>query len=121
MSDPTRRTLLAGSMVLSATAAAAAAQGNAPNPIEGNKGATILGPRDPDREAENPDFLTPPATDHGSIPNLRFSFADTHMKIRQGGWSREVTQRELPIAKTIAGVNMRLTPGGERPGTTGAC
>jgi len=34
------------------------------------------------------------------------------MKMRQGGWSREVTQRELPIAKTIAGVNMRLTPGG---------
>ena len=36
------------------------------------------------------------------------------MKMRRGGWSREVTQRELPIAKTIAGVNMRLTPGGVR-------
>ena len=36
------------------------------------------------------------------------------MKMRQGGWSREVTQRELPIAKTIAGANMRLTPGGVR-------
>lgn len=111
-SDPSRRTLLAGTMLLSATAVAAA-QG-APNPVKGDKGATILGPRDPARAAENPDLLTPPATDHGTIPNLRFSFADTHVKMRQGGWSREVTQRELPVAKTIAGVNMRLTPGGVR-------
>jgi oxalate decarboxylase len=113
MSDPTRRALVAGAMIATASAAAAAQDRNS-NPIEGNKGGTILGPRDPSRAAENPDLLTPPATDHGSIPNLRFSFADTHMKMREGGWSREVTQRELPIAKTIAGVNMRLTPGGVR-------
>lgn len=34
--------------------------------------------------------------------------------MREGGWSREVTARELPAAKTIAGVNMRLTAGGVR-------
>ncbi|MBD0825559.1 cupin domain-containing protein, partial [Aestuariibaculum marinum] len=27
---------------------------------------------------------------------------------------REITVRELPVAKTLAGVNMRLTPGGVR-------
>jgi oxalate decarboxylase len=32
--------------------------------------------------------------------------------MREGGWSREVTQRERPVAKSIAGVNMRLTAGG---------
>ena len=48
------------------------------------------------------------------IPNLRFSFADAHMKMREGGWSREVTQLELPVATTIAGVNMRLNAGGVR-------
>lgn len=32
----------------------------------------------------------------------------------QGGWSREVTARELPIAKELAGVNMRLETGGIR-------
>lgn len=32
----------------------------------------------------------------------------------QGGWSREITQRELPIATTLAGVNMYLTPVGVR-------
>jgi oxalate decarboxylase len=32
----------------------------------------------------------------------------------EGGWSHEVTVRELPIAKTLAGVLMRLTAGGVR-------
>jgi oxalate decarboxylase len=99
-------------MVLGATAASA--QDKTPQPIVGNKGATILGPRDPARVSENPDFLQPPDTDHGAIPNLRYSFSDTHTKMRQGGWSREVTARELPASKTIAGVNMRLTAGGVR-------
>jgi oxalate decarboxylase len=110
MSEPSRRTLIAAAAAL--TAGAAAAQDL--KPVEGNKGAPILGPRNPAREAENPDFLRPPATDHGALPNLRFSFADTHIKMREGGWSREVTQRELPIATTIAGVNMRLASGGVR-------
>ena len=105
-----RRLLLAAAAALGA--GAAAAKDN--EPISGNRGANILGPRDPPREDQNPDLLRPPSTDHGTIPNLRFSFADAHMKMREGGWSREVTQRELPIAKTIAGVNMRLTPGGVR-------
>jgi oxalate decarboxylase len=34
--------------------------------------------------------------------------------MREGGWLREVTQLELPIATTIAGVNLRLNPGGVR-------
>ena len=33
------------------------------------------------------------------------------MTLNQGGWSREITVRELPIATTLAGVNMSLTPG----------
>jgi oxalate decarboxylase len=113
MSCTTRRTVLAGAMVLGATAAAAA-RDKTLQPIEGKKGTTILGPRDTAREDENPDFMRPPVTDHGAIPNLRYSFSDTHIKMRQGGWSREVTTRELPASKTIAGVNMRLTPGGVR-------
>ena len=36
------------------------------------------------------------------------------MTLNQGGWSREITVRELPIATTLAGVNMSLTPGGVR-------
>jgi oxalate decarboxylase len=35
-------------------------------------------------------------------------------RIQAGGWSRQVTQRELPTSKDIAGVNMRLTAGSFR-------
>ncbi|PGD07917.1 oxalate decarboxylase [Bacillus wiedmannii] len=88
---------------------------NIPQPIrDDGAGATDLGPRDVMRDIENPDMLVPPATDAGLIPNLKFSFSDTHMQLNYGGWSREVTIRELPIATTLAGVNMRLTPGGVR-------
>jgi oxalate decarboxylase len=111
MNFPNRRTLLAAAAAFGATAAAAK---DSNEPIIGNKGATILGPRNPEREQQNPDILRPPSTDHGSVPNLRFSFADAHMKLRDGGWSREVTQREFPISTTMAGVNMRLKSGGVR-------
>jgi oxalate decarboxylase len=112
MNFPNRRSLLAAAAALGATAAASAQHGD--EPVIGNKGAPIIGPRNPERELQNPNILRPPPTDHGSLPNLRFSFADAHMKIREGGWSREVTQRELPISTTMAGVNMRLTAGGVR-------
>ena len=36
------------------------------------------------------------------------------MQLNEGGWSREITVRDLPIAKTLAGVNMSLVPGGVR-------
>ncbi|MFF2479553.1 oxalate decarboxylase family bicupin [Paenibacillus sp. NPDC058071] len=86
-----------------------------PQPIRPDgAGATDFGPRDVMRDLENPDLLVPPATDAGLIPNLRYSFSDTHMQLNHGGWSREITSRELPIATTLAGVNMRLTPGGVR-------
>jgi oxalate decarboxylase len=85
-----------------------------PEPIQGNLGATILGPRNVPLERENPDLLASPQTDAGTIPNLKFSFAAARNRILTGGWSREVTVRELPAAKELAGVNMRLKPGGIR-------
>nr|WP_307250422.1 oxalate decarboxylase family bicupin [Croceifilum oryzae] len=73
-----------------------------------------FGPRNVMRDRENPDMLVPPVTDAGTLPNLKFSFSDTYMQLNHGGWSREVTVRQLPIATTLAGVNMALTPGGVR-------
>ncbi|MDO4542793.1 MAG: oxalate decarboxylase, partial [Bacillota bacterium] len=53
-----------------------------PEPIRSDgAGALDLGPRNLKRDEENPDMLVPPATDVGLIPNLKFSFADTHMKL----------------------------------------
>jgi oxalate decarboxylase len=34
-----------------------------------------------------------------------------HNRLEDGGWAREVTVRELPIAKSMAGVDMRLDSG----------
>jgi oxalate decarboxylase len=65
-------------------------------------------------DRQNPDILTPPSTDSGTIPNLKFSFGLAHNRLQKGGWTRQVTVRELPIATTLAGVNMRLNPGGVR-------
>ncbi|WP_339309069.1 oxalate decarboxylase family bicupin [Paenibacillus polymyxa] len=86
-----------------------------PQPIRSDgAGGPDLGPRDVMRDMQNPDMLVPPATDNGLLPNLRMSFSDTHMQLNHGGWSREITVRDLPIATTLAGVNMSLTPGGVR-------
>lgn len=86
-----------------------------PQPVRSDgAGGVDKGQRDIMRDLENPDMLVPPTTDAGLIPNLRFSFSDTHMTLNQGGWSREITVRELPIATTLAGVNMSLTHGGVR-------
>ena len=82
--------------------------GDAPPTLRGNKGASDPGPRDTTRDREDLDMLAPPETDHGSVPNLKFSFADAYNRLEPGGWAREVTKRELPIAKQLAGVNMRL-------------
>jgi oxalate decarboxylase len=65
-------------------------------------------------ERESPDLISPPATDAGSVPNLKFPFDAGHTRITTGGWAREVTVRELPVATQIAGVNMRLKPGAVR-------
>jgi oxalate decarboxylase len=83
-------------------------------PIRGDRGASIIGPRNYELERENPDVVAAPATDSGTIPNLKFSFAQAHNRLCSGGFAREVTVRELPVATELAGVNMRLRPGGIR-------
>ena len=88
--------------------------GTVPQPFRGDDGASILGPRNAPIQRENPDSVAAPATDAGTIPNLKFSFAAAHNRILTGGWAREVTVRELPVATELAGVNMRLKPGGIR-------
>ena len=85
-----------------------------PQPIRGDEGGSILGPRNRPLERENPDLLASPRTDSGTIPNLKFSFATARNRLLSGGWAREVTVRELPVATQLAGVNMRLKPGAIR-------
>ncbi len=73
------------------------------------------GPHNADLDALNPDSAWPPATDSKSlIPVFKYPYSLANKRVYKGGWSREITVRELPISKSMAGVNMRLTAGGVR-------
>jgi oxalate decarboxylase len=116
MNSASRRAVLAGSVggLLSAATAAGQTDQPVPEPRRAGAGGTDPGPRNIVRTRQNPDLFTPPATDHGTLPNLRFSFADAHMRLESGGWTRQITVRELGVSKNIAGVNMRLNAGAVR-------
>jgi len=75
---------------------------------------TSPGPTNRGLDAANPDTRVPPLSDTGSMPGFKFPFSLANKRVYKGGWSREVTARELPIAKELAGVNMRLEAGGIR-------
>ncbi|MEV6987103.1 oxalate decarboxylase family bicupin [Sphaerisporangium sp. NPDC051017] len=85
-----------------------------PHPQRDGKGGVDTGPRNIELDLQNPDLLTPPETDHGTVPNMKFPFSMAHTRIEEGGWTREVTARELPVATTLAGVDMHLNPGAYR-------
>jgi len=71
-------------------------------------------PKNPPLDTQNHDSLAPPVTDEGAVPTFKYPFSFAHKRMHEGGWSHEVTVRELSIAKTLAGVLMRLTAGGIR-------
>jgi oxalate decarboxylase len=48
------------------------------------------------------------------VQTFKYPFGISHKRMQEGGWSREVTVRELAVSKSIAGVDMRLTAGGIR-------
>src|ERR1700732_5272101 len=73
------------------------------------------GPANPALDGQNPDSIWPPATDSKSlVQNFKYPFSFANKRTYEGGWSREVTVRELAVSKSLAGVNMRLTAGGVR-------
>jgi len=95
----------ATALAVAGLAPALRAAGNNPDPGPGNSAL----------DAQNPDSTWPPATDSkSSIPVFKYPFSFANKRVYEGGWSREVTARELPVSKSIAGVNMRLAAGGVR-------
>src|SRR5881227_866642 len=80
-----------------------------------NRSKSDPGPSNRALDGQNPDSIWPPDTDSKSlVQNFKYPFSFANKRIYEGGWSREVTVRELPVSKTLAGVNMRLTAGGVR-------
>ena len=124
MTDFSRRAVLgagvAGSVATLAAAAQAAGFGNPDQPAEGavnvaNPRALVdPGPQDPALARNEPAFLDPPATDVNGMPQFWASFNLAPKRIQNGGWARQVTKDDFNISTTIAGVNMRLGPGGVR-------
>jgi oxalate decarboxylase len=107
---------------LASTVAGAALAGvaaNAQTQANTRKAERDLSASDPGPENrpllnQNPNSNTPPPTDHGDVGPIWYSFDLTHKRIQEGGWTHQVTQRELPSSKDLAGVNMRLTAGSFR-------
>jgi oxalate decarboxylase len=94
MSDLTRRKFLAGSAVAAAGLAGLEASAQ---PI-------------PTATVNKPD----PLLDGEELPTFRFALEKSEGKVIGGNSAREATVKQLPISKGIAGVSMRLEPGGMR-------
>jgi oxalate decarboxylase len=95
-------------------AAGTLAQDQKPYPNKGDRSASAPGPGNAPLDTQNPDSFLPPPTDAGGVQTFKYPFALSHKRMQEGGWSREVTVRELAVSKSIAGVDMRLTAGGIR-------
>jgi len=114
-----RRFLGTGSAMIAAAAASgmqiAQAQEAVPrSPDHHLPNETEPAPKNALLDGENPNSKFAPPTDAGGQPPFKYSFSLSHIRQEQGGWTRQVTVRDLPISKKMAGVQMRLIKGGVR-------
>jgi oxalate decarboxylase len=112
-----RRVLGATAAALTAGAASTLALAQTRADIEKgehNNSASNPGPINRPIAGTSPASNMPPSTDRGDVEPIWYSFDLTHRRIQNGGWTRQVTQRELPSSKDLAGVTMRLTAGSYR-------
>src|ERR1700692_4830334 len=109
MSTFTRRSFLG-------TAAAAVGSFAALQKVVGaDLSKTDPGPANHELEGQTPNSIWPPDTDTKELVQaFKYPFSFANKRAYEGGWSREVTVRELPVSKTLAGVNMRINAGGVR-------
>lgn len=113
----TRRSFVAGgSAGLAAAFNRIAAAQSAPQSAEAQpfKRASDPGQNNVALLKENPSSNNPPHTDHGDTGAIWYSFNLAHRRETVGGWTHQVTQREIPNSRDVAGVNMRLDAGAYR-------
>lgn len=103
-----------GTASSSAVAAAFAGRVAGGEQLKRGTPAADSGPVNQALRDENPSTNQPPPTDHGDTGPDWYSFNLAHKRVQEGGWTRQVTARELPSSRDIAGVNMRLTAGSFR-------
>jgi oxalate decarboxylase len=105
--------VLAAASVLGPDKSAAQEEGSKQDPRK-DRSASDPGPTNSALDAANPDSNIPIPTDAGGVQTFKYPFSFAHKRFQEGGWSREVTIRELAVSKSLAGVDMRLTAGGVR-------
>ena len=118
-SSLTRRTFVAGGtagLAAAALGSIAAAQPAAQSSVEAPPFKIISDPGQKNLPIleENPSSNNPPATDDGDTGAIWYSFNLAHRRQTAGGWTHQVTEREIPHSKDVAGVNMRLAAGAYR-------
>ncbi len=88
-----------------------------PQPVRGGtKAPTDPGPRNEEIDRQNSDLFAPPGTDAGGLPNIKWPMGLSHNRhgLQNSGWARQQTVQQLPVAKAMAGVDMRLEPNAYR-------
>lgn len=115
-----RRVFLGKSTAMLAAAAALPLAASAQKTIDQTKDTHTgvneqqPGPQNKVLESAEPDSVWPPETDAGGQPPFKYPFAFAHKRVEAGGWTRQVTVRDFPLSKKMAGVEMRLVSGGIR-------
>jgi len=88
-----------------------------PQPFAGSGDSpTDPGPRNQQLESQNPSLYVPPETDSGDVQNGKWPLGLSHNRhgIAGSGYARQQNTDQLPIAKAMAGVDMRLEPNAYR-------
>lgn len=88
-----------------------------PQPIAGpGNTPTDPGPRNRQLEAQNPSLYIPPDTDSGDVKNGKWPLGLSHNRhgLDGAGYARQQNVDQLPVAKDMAGVDMRLEPNAYR-------
>ena len=117
--NPSRRSFLeAGSAALAAATfvglTAGAQQREDTREAESDHSSSDPGQENKPLLDENPNSNMPPPTDHGDIGPIWYSYDLARKRVEEGGWTHQITQRELPPSTALAGVNMRITRGSFR-------
>jgi oxalate decarboxylase len=117
--NPSRRSFLGAGSAALAAAAFVGMTAHAQQRTDTRKAEADDSSSDPGQENkplldENLNSNTPPSTDHGDIGPIWYSFDLARKRLEEGGWTHQVTQRELPPSTDLTGVNMRLTRGSFR-------
>ena len=110
-----RRRFLGQSSVLLAAAASlpivGAAQQTADKSGDNHTGVNEQqpGPINKALASSEPDSVYPPETDAGGQLPFKYPFSYAHKRIEAGGWTRQVTVRDLPISRKVAGWRCALS------------